>query len=283
MQNLLDNIRGGKVSHPLNGFLIILLLGATCALAQSVSPSSSTSQPSQAPVSESAYSHANKLAALSRAGNVDATKQLAREPFRNAGIPTEAADAFGFTDRIAQAEIAYRQGQHPAVHEQDIVNAVNNLASTLGTPTWTHTTQPEVRRLRVRLFATVPKLFANHEPPDAKGHYGLLSPNMGPIEASYIATTMLYMKVFYGDFQFTDAERAQNLTLDPAVIAATRQQREGQMLDIIQGRSNTVSVIDLLAAGDHLYADLGIPALQTSSMRGTNTTVNAAKAAKGGF
>jgi len=258
-------------------------VSATFALAQSAAPSSSTSKPAQAPVSESAYSHANKLAVRSRAGDVAATKELAREPFRNAGIPTEVADAFGFTDRIAQAETAYRQGQHSAVHEQDIVNAVNNLASTLGTPAWTHTTQAEVRRLRVRLFATVPKLFANHEPPDAKGHYSLLSPNMSPIEGSYIATTMLYMKVFYGDFQFTDAERAQNHKLDPAVVAANQKQREGQMLDIIQGRSNTVSVIDLLAAGDHLLTDLGIPAQQTSSMQNINPAVAAAKAPKGGL
>jgi len=106
---------------------------------------------------------------------------------------------------------------------------------------------------------------------------------MSPIEASYVATTMLFMKVFYGDFQFTDAERAQNRKLDPAVVAAAQKQRQGQMLDIIQGRSNTVSVVDLLAAGDHLYADLGIPAQQTSSLRKSNTAVAAAKAAKGGL
>jgi len=283
MHKLLDNVPWGKVSHPLHAFLVILLLSATCALAQSVTPSSSTSQPSQPPVSESAYSHANKLAALSRAGNVDATRELSREPFRNAGIPTEVADAFGFTDRIAQAEIAYRQGQHSAVHEQDVVNAINNLASTLGAPAWTHTNQAEVRRLRVRLFATLPKLFANHEPPDAKGLHSLLSSKMSPIEASYIATTMLCMKVFYSDFQFTDAERAKNRTLDPAAVAATQKQREGQMLDIVQGRSNTMSVTDLLAAGDHLFADLGMPAQQTSQMQKTNAPVTAAKAPKGGF
>jgi hypothetical protein len=283
MQKLLDDVPGGKIAHFFHAFVVFLLVSATCTLAQSVTPSSSTSQPSQAPVSEPAYSHANKLAALSRVGNVDATRELAREPFRNAGIPPEIADAFGFTDRIAQAEIAYRQGQRSAVHEEDIVKAVNNLASTLGTPTWTHTTQPEVRRLRVRLFATLPKLFENHEPPDAKGHYSLLSSKMSPIEASYIATTMLYMKVFYGDFQFTEAERAQNSTLDRAVVTATQNQREGQMLDIIQGRSNTVSVTDLLAAGDHLFADLGMPAQQTSQMQKTNAPVTAAKAPKGGF
>jgi hypothetical protein len=106
---------------------------------------------------------------------------------------------------------------------------------------------------------------------------------MSPIEASYIATTMLCMKVFYSDFQFTDAERAKNRTLDPAAVAATQKQREGQMLDIVQGRSNTMSVTDLLAAGDHLFADLGMPAQQTSQMQKTNAPVTAAKAPKGGF
>jgi hypothetical protein len=286
MRKLMENVRGGsKVVHLLHVFLVIFLVSATCVLAQSVPPSPSTGQPSQAkaPLGKSAYSHANDLAALSRAGNVDATNQLAREPFRNAAIPTEVADAFGFTDRIAQAEIAYRQGSHPAVHEEDVVKAVNNLATTLGTPAWTHTTQAEVRRLRVRLFATLPKLFANHEPPDSKGHYRLLSPNMSPSEASYIATTMLYMKVFYSDFQFTEAEQAQNRNLDPAVVAATQRQREGQMLDVVQGRSSTVSIIDLLAASDQLFTDLGIPAKETSSAQKIPPPAPGVAAAKGGI
>lgn len=272
---------GGRFTRLLHAFLATSLVAlaslASNGLSQSVTPQSTTSP------QRSQYFLPNQLAGQVQLGDPDAARGLAREVFKNAGIPSDAADAFGFTDRIAQAEIAYRQGRHPAVHEQDIVNAVNNLASTLGTPAWTHTTQPEVRRLRVRLFATLPKLFANNEPPDAKGHYSLLSPKMSPIEASYVATTMLYMKVFYGDFQFTDAERAQNRTLNPAIVAAAQKEREGQMLDIVQGRSNTVSVIDLLAAGDHLYADLGIPALQTSQLQKTNAAVTAAKAAKGGL
>ena len=70
---------GGKAAHLLHAFFAISLVSATCALAQSTPPPPSSGQPSptKAIAGKSAYSHANDLAALSRAGNVDATNQLA--------------------------------------------------------------------------------------------------------------------------------------------------------------------------------------------------------------
>jgi hypothetical protein len=73
---------------------------------------------------------------------------LAHQLFKNVSIPTDLADALGFTDRIVQAEIASRNGTHPAIHEADVVRAINNLTNTIGAPQWAQTNQLEVRKLR---------------------------------------------------------------------------------------------------------------------------------------
>ncbi|MGH9597071.1 MAG: hypothetical protein ACRD3K_09770, partial [Edaphobacter sp.] len=113
----------------------------------------------------------NQWADLSRAGNAEATTELTRQMFRNGGIPSEMADAFGYTDRIVKADVAYQNGTEPAIHEADIVKAVNNLVNTVGAPTWVRTNQVEVRKWRMRLLLTYPRLIGSHEPPDAHGHY----------------------------------------------------------------------------------------------------------------
>jgi hypothetical protein len=210
------------------------------------------------------------------------TTDLVHGIFGNAGIPPEIADAFGYTNRIAQAHKNYRSGAQSVVHEEDVVNAVNNFANSIGTPVWTHTTQAEVRKLRMHLLAEMPQLFANQAPPDANGHRQILSPNMSPIEASFIAITMLHVKVFSKDFQFTASELAQNQQSDPATVDAIHRQRTRMMLDTIQGRSNTVSLRDLLVAADNLLTDLKIPEISTSAIEAMPPTVGAVPT-KGGL
>lgn len=180
-----------------------------------------------------------------------------------------------------QAQENYRAGAQSAIHEADIVKAVNNFATTIGAPAWAHTTPAEVRKLRVRLGIVMPQLFLYEGPPDAKGRYPLLSPKMSPLEASFVALTMLNMKAFNPDFQFTAAEQAQNQKLDPAVVEANLHQRQRTMFDIIQGKS--ISLRDVLAAGENLFTDLGIPP-SANSARNTSTRGKAhLTGAKGGL
>ena len=165
------------------GLVAVIGLTTTFLFAQSNPPAS----PGQ-----SAHAKVNELADLSRAGNADATTELTRQMFRTNGISSDIADSFGFTDRIVQAEAAYRDGSQAPVHEADIVKAVNNLANAFGAPAWVHTNQVEVHNARMRLIAPYPRLFASQEPPDDKGNYNAPSENMRPVEAAYIAITLLY-------------------------------------------------------------------------------------------
>jgi hypothetical protein len=114
--------------HPF--FSVAGLLSALLLFSQA--PAQVASQPS--PSSESVFTHVNRQAILSRAGDTPATSELAHQLFKNVGIPTEIADSFGFTDRVVQAETAHRNGTLPAVQEADVVKAVNNLTRTIGAP-----------------------------------------------------------------------------------------------------------------------------------------------------
>jgi hypothetical protein len=131
-----------RVAHALLAIAVLTPLFAQSTLQQPIQPSKPTPS-STLPASKgnSVHAHLNELAYLSRADNADATKELTRQMFRNGGIPSEIADTFGFTERIVQAEAAYRNGTHTPVHEADIVKAVNNLSNTVGAPAWVRTNQ----------------------------------------------------------------------------------------------------------------------------------------------
>jgi len=144
---------------------------------------------------ESIYSHINRQAALSRSGNsADADTELTHQLFTSASVPTDLADAFGFTDRIVKAENKYRHGSHAAVREADVIKAINNFADSIGAPAWAHTNQTEVRRLRMHMLTLYPQLMSSQGPPDATHHYKAINDDMRPIEGAYVATTMVYQK-----------------------------------------------------------------------------------------
>jgi hypothetical protein len=254
--------------------------GILCALILGIqAPAQVGSQAS--PTGESVFAHVNRQAELSRSGNSAATAELARQLFKNASIPTDLADALGFTDRIVQAEIGHRNGTHPAVHEADVVKAVNNLTNTIGAPQWAQTNRVEVRKLRMHLVVLYPQLMASQEPADANGHRKAVNESLRPIEASYLATSMLYQKAFNSEYQFTDTERAQNSLLDPSVVNSKHLERVKTLQDLLHGRTQAISVRDLLTASDHFFSDLGIePATNLGAMAPSIVVQTAA--AKGG-
>ncbi len=227
---------------------------------------------------ESVYAHVNHQAVLSKAGDITATADLAHELFKSVAIPTEVADAFGFTDRIVRADVAYQQKTLPAVHESDIVKAINNIVSTIGGPQWARTNQVEVRKLRMHMLVLYPQLLASRERPDGNGHRKAVGDNLRPIEAAWIATTMLYQKAYNADYQFTETENAQNAKLSTSAMKAKRQERVDVLQAMLHGKTQSISVRDLVTASDRFFSDLGI---QPSTLFGSVDTRSSGT--KGGF
>jgi hypothetical protein len=203
----------------------------------------------------------NEQAVLVHAGDSQAIASHSSTVFQRVGIPAEVADAFHFTARLAQAETDYRNGSHAAIHEEDLVRANNNLVSTLGAPEWAQTNQQEVRKLRMEFMARYPQLLANQAPADENGHFQALSKNISPIEATFLATSLIYQKLYAPDYQLTAKEKAAGgkAALSPAIFL----QRTQALLDILHGNAQNLSIFDLTHAADGRFSDLGI----SSSLR----------------
>ena len=202
------------------------------------------------------HQQVNDKAVLARTGNPQAIAGLSQTVFQRVGIPVEVADSFHFSQRVAQAETDYRRGVHPAVHEEDLVRANNNLAHTLGAPEWAYTSQSEVRKLRMQFMARYPELLANQAKPDANGRFEALSKNIGPVEAAFLATTLIYQKLYSPEYQLTAHEQATGGV--STIPAAVFQQRTQQLSDILHANTQSLSIFDLIHAADGLFSDLGI-------------------------
>jgi hypothetical protein len=245
---------------------LIALYAFTLLPSFAQSPPQQLAQPS-GPISNSAlpdrhrmyvHEYVNQLAELSRVGNVDATRELTRQMFRNNGLAPEMADSFGATDRIVQAESAYQRGTQAPIHEADIVKTVNNFAKAVAAPQWVYTNQAEVRKLRMKLIVIYPRLIACRDAPDNKGRYKALSDNMRPVEAADIAIALLYQKHYNADFQFTDLEQAQNAKIDAAKVTEMHMERTHTFDQMLRGPSSKVSIRDLLNVANGFFDDLGI-------------------------
>lgn len=225
-----------------------------------------TPPPPTHPVNDSITVHLQQVAVRSNAGDLSATNELARQMFVDAGIPNVLASSFGFTDRLANAEVEYRKGAHSSVTEASIVKAVNNMVATIGAPQWARTNVVEVRKLRMHMLVNNPELFANQGAADNTGHYKALGETMTPLEGSYVATALLYQKTIHPDYQFTEGEKAQNVNRDAKAVHAEQVSRTNELQDLLQGKTQSLSVRDLLNASDHFFSDLGVepvPGAQT--------------------
>ena len=250
---------------------VIMVAGLTCYCESQTLPDSHRGP-------QSSYAHINQQAELSRAGDVNATLEVTHELFRRTEIPIDFADAFGFTDRIVNAEIEHHRGRRPRVSEGDVANAVNHLAETAGAPSWVKTNQNEVRQLRMHMLVLYPNLLTSREPADKDGHRKAISDGLRPIEAAYVATTMIYQKLNNPEYQFTPAEKQQHQSLAPDALRAKHDERLAQARQFARSLPNNHSMRDLLAAGDRFFNDLGISSVVNQSSSSSYRTQS-----KGGF
>lgn len=217
------------------------------------------------------YSAANEYAKRTRQGDLPATVALTHHVFENIAFSADFADFLGFTDRIAKAEIAYRNGTLQGVSESDVIHAINNLSSSLGTPVWTRTTPEEIRALHVKMAVVLPEVFVYQGPADKQGKRSLLHSSLSPIEAAYLGTTLFYMKVFNPEYQFTKEELAQKIYRDPGTRGATARERSNGLLELLKGNFGSGPAPDVFGAADHFLTDLGIP---PSAQVALNRTLN---------
>ena len=238
---------------------LCLVVVVCCALATQAQTQKSP-PPDTSPRTIPRYRQIDQLAVRSRSGDKPSTLLLTHMLFENASVPDPVADAMGFTDRVSRAEAEFQSGAHAPVHEIDIVRAVNHLMEGVAAPQWASTSLPEVHRLRMHLLVGYPHLIASPQPPDSKGHRKPLAETMSPIEATFIATTLVYQKAYNPDYMFTPAELAQQASADVANRKTEQIQRQALLEKTFHGQNDSVSWHDLINASNLFFDDLNMPA-----------------------
>ena len=99
------------------------------------------------------------------------------------------------TNRLVQAEIAFRQGKSKGIEEQAIVDTFNLLVTKFGAPDFAATLVPQIRFLRISIARTEPNFM---EPgvarPDAKVGEPINS-NVSPIQAIHLIGLLIDQKL----------------------------------------------------------------------------------------
>jgi len=240
-------------------FPVALVVSSCCHL------SAQTPKPPTKSQAIPTHVYIDSQAVLAKQGSEPAIRNIANQLFLGAGLPSELTSAFEFNDRVVQAELKYRNGQQPAVQTADIVKAVNNLVNTIGAPAWAHTNAQEVTKLRMWMLIMYPHLIANPTPRQPDGTRQILSPQMSPLEAAFIATTLIEQKLWNDYYQLAPSERTT-----PQTIHKLSAQRGAELRTAIAGGIQGHSVRDLLHVADGFFTDLRIdplPATDTTSTK----------------
>ena len=201
------------------------------------------------------HGYIDSQAKLARLGDEGATSNSVTAVLQSAGIDPAVARAFGFQERLVQAQLAYVKGQQTGIREADIVSALNNLGSTLNTPQWSRTNAAEVRRVRVMDLVYCPDLLLSHVPVSNGQTPHLIEATMGPLEAIRIAVSLIHQKIYNTDLQVTKAEG------DSLGMYAARQlgaQRGQEFRGIVFSATGQKSIRDLLWVADAFLNDLKV-------------------------
>ncbi len=108
---------------------------------------------------------------------------------------------------VVSAETLYWQGRSRGVSETDIVNAVNEVATTLHLPDYAKISENEVRVARLRMLSDSPgfigKRFGIKDPSTGKLK---VSAVMSPLQAIHMTQTLMDLKMTREEFQVTPEE-----------------------------------------------------------------------------
>ena len=108
-------------------------------------------------------------------------------------------------ERLVRAELRYRQGHGKGTPEFKVVHMVNLLAHKLSAPAYASTNVLEVRRLRMGLRPYTSDLRTQSQADETKKGEKH-SASMSPLEAFFVAVSLIQQKRFNAEYQLTDDE-----------------------------------------------------------------------------
>lgn len=198
-------------------FLFLTIFTGT-ALWQVRSPSAHAITPSvPKPVArvETPLNSLDRKAKAAKHGDSAAVRDLTDEAvntFALADVPIFTQEAM--KERVARAEVSYRQGRVKGISEVRVAKTINELAEKLALPEYAKVSVAMVRTARMRLMLELPNLMTLDDSGYKKSKKRIgssISPFMSPLEATSLTLFILQQKGLNEDFQLSHEEFYGNI------------------------------------------------------------------------
>ncbi len=150
-------------------------------------------------------------ALVAKDGDERATRKIAEQLFLltfRVNIPPKIAASM--KDRLVRAEINYHKGASAGIREANVVRMVNEFVDKFNLPDYARTTPGQVRILRAGHAYSLPNFMASKTHGSDNQTDQLLSSlsdsEMSPLQAFYLALTLMQQKLLNEEFQVTPDE-----------------------------------------------------------------------------
>lgn len=202
----------------------------------------------------------NDKVATAVSGNPKAIALLADDVLSGSLLLEQlAAVNLDLRNNLINAELAYRNKQHPGVPDKRVVTVMNTLVKKINGPSFAYTNCAEVRRLRMSLIPVVPALFARDLRPADQNGKAHIREEMSPVEALYLLARLVDQKTSNPDYQLTVQERHEKwakLHSSLTVPASEPNSRTQELFDAVNNQAKTISPRDLALSASYVVSNL---------------------------
>lgn len=151
----------------------------------------------------------DRKAKATRGGGPSAVRDLTDDAFNTFAlteVPAFTQEAM--KERVARAEVNYRNGADTGISEVKVAKTVNDLANKLEIPDYAKVSPAMVRLVRVGLMLELPNFIAQDAPADKKRKKirSSINPFMSPLEATSVTLFLLQQKMLNDAFQVSHKE-----------------------------------------------------------------------------
>ena len=197
-------------------------------------------------------------------GDESAIRSLVSEVFAEKGIgDTVLQTAGSIPDRLVAAEARYQKTGAGGVSEENVVEAVNQLARQFNAPPYAYTNLGELRKLRLRMLITYPGFTGRGSAATRDDLAPHFERNMSPVEAFHFTATLIFQKLTNPEFQLALEQGEPHANGSNANTALLKQriadgERTQELLGVFARSTASMSLRDTLELSEQTLDRLGI-------------------------